>query len=552
MKAKFRIGILFDDYNIPAWAYKMLEIINSSPSSEIVLILRQKPEKVEQKNFLNRISEYSRDGLFSLWCIIDRKLNKCSPDAFETRNIEKLFSAATIEVDPQHTNITDPIYGHEFEEIKKYNLDIIIKIGTGIPGDDILKLSRYGMWSFYHPEHDLNNGDMAGVWEVLDNRDETEIIWQIQAENQDDLILLNKSIFSTDKNSIYRNKNKYYWIASSLIPMKIQELYDIGEEVFFKQIKLLNEHPRFYSKKQHTTPGYTEMLIFCPKLIIKKISNKTRDLFYFDQWIILFKLNSSNIISTSLSQFKKIIPPKDRFWADPHIIKRNGKYYIFMEELIYAKNKGYICVIEMDDHGNYTAPVKVLEKDYHLSYPFLTENNGNLYMIPETKQNNTIELYKCTDFPYKWELEIVLMNNIKAVDSTIIFRDNKYWLFCDVTRSKGPSAPDEIFLFYSDNLISDNWISHPQNPIISDKKRSRSAGNFFTYKDKLYRPSQNGFKHYGHSMKINHVIELTENTYKEKVVDSISPDWEDGILSTHTINSVDKLTVIDALIRRRK
>lgn len=552
MKAKFKIGILFDDYNIPAWAYKMLEMIDSSPGSEIVLTLRQKPEKAEHKNLLNRISENPRESLFSLWCIIDRNLNKCSPDAFETRNIENLFSAASIELDPQHTYIADPFNGHEFEEIKKYNLDIIIRIGTIIPGGNILKLSRYGMWSFYHAEHALHNGDMAGVREVMDNRDETEIIWQIQTENQDDLILLNKSVFSTDRSSIYRNKNKYYWIASSIIPMKIQELYDIGEEAFFKQIKLLNEHPRFYSKKQHKIPGYTEMLISCPKLIIKKISHKTQDLLYFDQWIILFKLNSCNIISTSLSQFKKILPPIDRFWADPHILKKKGKYYIFIEELIYAQNKGYICVIEMDEQGNYTPPVKVLEKNYHLSYSFLIEDNGNLYMIPETKQNNTIELYKCTDFPYKWKLEIVLMNNIKAVDSTVIFRDNKYWLFCNVTSSMCPFAPDEMFIFYSDKLVSDNWTSHPQNLIKSDKKRSRPAGNFFTHKDKLYRPSQNCFKHYGHSMKINHVIELTENTYKEKVVDSICPDWEDDILSTHTINSADKLTVIDALIRRRK
>lgn len=551
MKSKLRIGILLDDYHIPAWAYKMLETINSNPSGEIVLTLKRKTEKIDKQNFLSKITASLRESFFSFWYRIDKKLNKCSPDAFETKNIENLFPSARIEIGLKPNNTVDPNYRCTIEEIKKYKLDLIIKIGTGIPGRDILKFSRYGMWSFYHPEHPLINGGIAGVWEVLDKHDETEIHLIIHTAKEGQ-ILLNKSTFFTNNSSIYRNKDNYHWRASSLIPMKIQELYEMGEEAFFKQIKSLNEHPPFYSNKQNSIPGYIDLLFFFHKMALKKISNKLRDLFYFDQWIILFKLNSSDNISTSFSQFKKIIPPKDRFWADPHIIKRNGKYYIFMEELKYAENKGNICVIEMDEQGNYTGPFKVLEQDYHLSYPFLTEDQGTLYMIPETKQNNTIELYKCTDFPLKWELEKVLINNIKAVDPTIIFRDNKYWLFCDVTRTQGPSALEEMFIFYSDELVSDRWISHPQNPIISDKKRSRSAGNFFTWKDKLYRPSQDCFKHYGQSMKINQVIELTENSYKEEVVDSILPDWDNNILCTHTINSVDRLTVIDALIRRRK
>ena len=122
---------------------------------------------------------------------------------------------------------------------------------------------------------------------------------------------------------------------------------------------------------------------------------------------MLFKLNHSNTISTSFFKYKKIIPPKDRFWADPHIIRRNNKYYIFIEEFICAKDKAHISLIIMDDKGNYTEPVKVLERDYHISYPFLIEDNEELFMIPETRQNNTIELYKCVHFPLKWEILVI-------------------------------------------------------------------------------------------------------------------------------------------------
>lgn len=39
-------------------------------------------------------------------------------------------------------------------------------------------------------------------------------------------------------------------------------------------------------------------------------------------------------------------------------------------------------------------------------------------MIPESSANKTIELWKCTEFPLKWEKHSNLIENIEAVDST--------------------------------------------------------------------------------------------------------------------------------------
>ncbi len=39
-------------------------------------------------------------------------------------------------------------------------------------------------------------------------------------------------------------------------------------------------------------------------------------------------------------------------------------------------NKGHISVIRMDEQGVYSEPVKVLERPYHLSYPFVFEWEG--------------------------------------------------------------------------------------------------------------------------------------------------------------------------------
>ncbi|NQY09674.1 MAG: hypothetical protein HRT71_09195 [Flavobacteriales bacterium] len=89
-------------------------------------------------------------------------------------------------------------------------------------------------------------------------------------------------------------------------------------------------------------------------------------------------------------------------------------------------------MLEFNDEGPEYSVTPILEKDYHLSYPFVFEGDGTYYVIPEGKVNNNIELYKCLQFPFKWELEKVIMDDIAAIDTTVHFENGKYWLFTSV------------------------------------------------------------------------------------------------------------------------
>lgn len=273
---------------------------------------------------------------------------------------------------------------------------------------------------------------------------------------------------------------------------------------------------------------------------------------YFNQWGLLFSLEGPHKVPLSFDSFKSITPPKDRFWADPFVIFRNGLYYIFVEEFFYESKNGVISVISLTEEGQYSDSKVVLSKDHHLSYPFLFEEDGEIFMIPETCQNATIELYKCVDFPLKWELESVLIDGIKAVDSTLLKHEGKYWLFTNEKLVENSSNWDVLNIFYSESLLNGEWKRHPENPVIQSVEASRPAGSLFRQSGKMYRPGQNCLKHYGHGLTINEVTHLTETTYKERKVQSIYPDWAKKLVSTHTINSVGKLTIIDVLVRRSK
>ena len=76
------------------------------------------------------------------------------------------------------------------------------------------------------------------------------------------------------------------------------------------------------------------------------------------------------------------------------------------------------------------------------------------------------------------ETSATLMDSVVAVDSTLLFHNNKWWLFSNIAEPEGTSF-NELYLFYADNLLSQKWNSHPMNPVISDVRRARSAGKIF-------------------------------------------------------------------------
>lgn len=281
--------------------------------------------------------------------------------------------------------------------------------------------------------------------------------------------------------------------------------------------------------------------------IIARIYQKT---FTLDQWYLLFDLD--NEMSMTFSNFKKCIPPKDRFWADPIVIQKDGIYYVFVEEYIYKSKKAHISCFTLDNQVSIKGPDRVLEKEYHLSYPFVFEWDGKFYMVPESVANKTISLYECIDFPYSWKFKLDLMKNILAVDTTLLHHQAKWWLFTGIPTDESSLPLVQLFLFYTDDLFSGEWSPHPQNPIVSDVKRARPAGGFFFQNGKIFRPSQNCSKTYGYGFDINEIVMLSESAYSEKQVVSTIPNWDKKVEATHTFAHQGQLTVIDAFMRRRR
>ena len=216
----------------------------------------------------------------------------------------------------------------------------------------------------------------------------------------------------------------------------------------------------------------------------------------------------------------------------------------------FSVGRGHISVLTVDSQCNYDEAVPVIKHPYHMSYPFIFNYRDEMYMIPETGESGTIQLYRCVNFPYQWEFVKNLMEDVFAVDTNVMEVDGRWWMFTTIRESDHTDCLDQLQIFHADSPLSDQWQPHVNNPVSRDVRTARLAGEFFQHDGKLLRPSQNGSYHYGWGMKISEVVQLDEDEYIEKEVRAIEPGWHWSVIATHTFNQLNGMFASDARVLR--
>ncbi|MFK7772866.1 MAG: hypothetical protein AB8F94_12030 [Saprospiraceae bacterium] len=520
-----KIIIALDSLEIPAWKFTLLEKIQLSSSAEIGLFYILKKSK----------PTLSKNSLCQKHRRLDAKLFKPSPDAFSKKNIQSAFPNIKI----LESNSSDD----------SINTDIIIWLSEHIPPTHLYSKSRLGIWfyTFGSPGFETTCDELIGHSAFFQKQETATAALHIKQSEDDSAKTVYQSWSMPHAYSLTLSQNEQAWKISSFVPRVLEELSRIGEVDFFKKINSQGRHSSFDFSNKNNTPTFFQCLINFFLHFSFLVKRKLDNLRFTRQWILLFRLGKSP--SREFSEFKKLLPPKDKFWADPFLWNHEGQHFVFLEELPFSTEKGYISVLKILKDGEITPPQKVLELPYHLSYPFLFEFEKKLYMIPESFSARNIQLFECTQFPDQWQHKMDLMTNIVAADSTLLFHQNKWWMFTNMVENEGGSLDDELYLFYADSPLTSEWTPHPQNPIVSDVRRARPAGNLFFENGKLIRPSQDCSKVYGFGFNFNEIEILSETEYREKHLTNVRPDWDKNLHRVHSFNHQNELTIIDGMIR---
>ncbi|MCV0423969.1 MAG: hypothetical protein K5905_00715 [Roseibium sp.] len=247
----------------------------------------------------------------------------------------------------------------------------------------------------------------------------------------------------------------------------------------------------------------------------------------------------------------KVLPsPHDHFYADPFPFEKDGKYYVFFEDLNHATQKGVISVVEVTREGQTSAPRTVLEEDWHLSYPFVFEMGDGIWMIPESSTNREIALYRAIEFPNHWERHCTLLADIEAADATLIDHDGRLWMFTVVRDGVGGYS-DMLNIYHADNLVGP-WIPHQCNPVLVDDRTARPGGRMFHKNGTLWRPFQNCRGGYGTGLGLATIDELSPSSFRQSIQTVLFPNSHWPGRKFHTLNRTGPLEVIDGCIYHPK
>jgi hypothetical protein len=268
------------------------------------------------------------------------------------------------------------------------------------------------------------------------------------------------------------------------------------------------------------------------------------------QWFLLVgRRDRAGLESPRPLDLTPIYPPDEVFWADPFVWTRDGRHFIFFEEYPYATRVGRICVIEVDDALHPVGPaVRVLEEPHHLSYPFLFEVAGALFMIPEKANAQRLDLYRCTEIPNRWEHVRTLIAGMSIADATLFEDQGRWWMLASVKdRARGIDWMESLFVFYADDPLTGAWTPHAANPVLRDFSRGRPAGRVLRDRaGRLLRPSQDCVRRYGHGINLSRIDSLSPTEYSERVIWRKTGAAAGGWRGIHHLDWHEGLMVMDA------
>jgi hypothetical protein len=180
--------------------------------------------------------------------------------------------------------------------------------------------------------------------------------------------------------------------------------------------------------------------------------------------------------------------------------------------------------------------------------------NGTVYMIPETGERRSIDLYACEHWPDRWRFERRLLFGLDAVDTMALWSDGVWWL---VTSVRTGTQNRHLEIFFTDNLLEGSIHAHPQNSShLYENMRhgtGRNAGYFAqSFGRGITRLMQKSDHYYGEGVATMKVIELNTERFEERLVDGIQElPVVAKTFSTHHVSRTGNLIAYDVRDRTR-
>ncbi|MGQ0486731.1 MAG: glucosamine inositolphosphorylceramide transferase family protein [Hyphomicrobiales bacterium] len=548
----YRVGLIVNDLVCSRYVHDTIRVLGNEDDIELILILERDTDRSSGR--LSRIVQnFRRNGVsnpmnfatFAALQIMERRfiylLNGSVRKHFDKTRIKTDDFAKCVELrTPISRDTTVTCYNEEdLAQLQQLNLDIIVSgRENAVYGGKILSSSRLGIVSLQLGDNRGDGGMPPAFWEVYKRAPSTGFMIQNVGAGRDAGTVLHHGEVATQR-TYTENLVHLYRESHPFLAFIVKQLLHRDES-----IKAVPRDPVAGTVHKYPNAWQTANYILKSFMLFADRSIEGRLLRKSQRWGVAY--SRKFWADVTLSEGTRIPNPKYRFLADPFAIKKDGKHYIFVEDYDCRRMLGAVSCVVVNPDDNYEIVDNVLVEPFHLSFPFVFEESGEIFMVPETHQCNGIRLYRCIEFPNKWELDTELLSGVSAADTMLIKRRGKWFMLTNMNQFSSGDHSSQLHVFWSDKLRSSDWKPLSSLPVVNSSRIGRNAGLLLGKNGDWFRVRQRqAFNQYGAGFSIARITHLGLDGYSEESFARIDPLFFRDLKGTHHMHGVDDFTVYD-------
>ncbi|MGB3144077.1 MAG: hypothetical protein WBB24_08205 [Maribacter sp.] len=550
-----KIGVVIDEFKkLANWQLRILEKLTQDLDFNVALLIpNDDSEKLHSTTLFSSctffepktigLSGYLLKGQF----LFEKKKLFKEKRTVSTSELNSTFNTNEIlNIELKKQGIAWDCSDENVLQIRNIGLDLLLNLSSHVLSGKIIDSASQGTWAILHKEHTLKNSNPVGFTETLQKKPGIgSAILKLSIDPKKNWVLdtafFNRH-WSMVETGLIAQEGTVSLLFKNLKKLKNEKI-DISGKLIYPIEEC--QVPTIWLTVNYLFNFYGEVL------------NKFREKFMsvvfrtrHECWTIF--TGDKGFFETITQSNTALEMPETEFWADPFLFEHHGDTYVFFESYSYQTKRGKIsCGILKN---NQLVEVwDVLDKDYHLSFPFIFKEDGEIFLMPETGANKRLEIYKAKNFPLEWELCVTAFEGEMVADA-FFYTDEaeQKWLFMNKQMDIASPLNTELFIYKVDSIRLKHIEPHLENPVLIDARVARNGGSIFKHEGNVYRPSQRNIDGiYGRALNINKIEKLTIEEYQERTVQVIQPDFDSKLMGLHHIHELNGKFVFDAAFKSR-
>ena len=539
---RLRVGVLLDGWTVPRYVATILEDIERCSFADVQLAVILQPTATSARE---RLSGLARELFMRADLVVGGALDPLAPvDAgVGLMGVDRLDVSRGAGSQPW-------LPRGAIEEIRRRDLDVLLCFCADEPRGEVLRAARYGVWSYHFGAEEEARGSGPPFFrQHAEGAPTRDVLLEVLGEEPGHRLALCRSTFGITGN-VFLAPCRHAAIRETthFVVWKLRNLHELGWERVRAQAAARLVPPR---PPNHALAPTTAELVryLAPRVGNAAMSRVRARQDAEDPWGLGLRRAASPFgdthDATSLEGFRWL-GAAGHAWADPFLIERGGATSLFFEDFDFERGYATICHAEVQPDCSLGTVTTCLDFGYHLSFPYVFEHQGDVFMIPESLADGTVTLYRAQRFPDVWVEEKVLFRG-NATDTTFWHDGERFYFF--TTLHDRDDRGMKGMLFAADSLTGD-WRVHPASPVSSDVRAARNAGAIFRRGDRLFRPAQDCSSVYGYGLHLREIVALSEDRFEERPWCFVEPSaLPFAAMGVHTYNFSGDVECIDGHVR---